>query len=80
MSVNVDCHVQEQEQSWEELAEYAAAYNKVAIHLSMPLGRDKMTAFVKELYPQEFFPDDIVKSLISCNSNILPFDFIGYVK
>lgn len=48
------------------------------IHLSMPLGRDKLPLFVKELYPQEFFPDEIIKNLVACNSNILPFDFIGY--
>lgn len=66
--------------SWEELGEYARVYTKIASHISMPLGGDKMKAFVQEVFPTELFPEEIAKNLISANSNILPFDFVGYVQ
>jgi hypothetical protein len=73
-----EVYLQDQEIAWEELVEYGSAYTKAAGHLSYPLGQEKLPFFVKELMPQEFFPGDIMKNLVAANSNILPFDFIGY--
>lgn len=63
--------------TWEELAEYARVYTKFVGHISAPMGKDRLSPFVQDLFPKEFFPEDIVKNLLSCNSNILPFDFVG---